>query len=122
MYNFISTLWAWKGTRQRRSKEAQEGITKPAIRRRGGVKHISGLIYKETRGVLKIFFGEWSSVMLLLILNYDVIYETLSHDRDFLRNSGSGASFLLLKKDDLLWARASLERDSILERKSREEK
>ncbi|XP_065011496.1 uncharacterized protein LOC135640718 [Musa acuminata AAA Group] len=30
------------------------GITKPAIRR-GGVKRISGLIYEETRGVLKIF-------------------------------------------------------------------
>jgi hypothetical protein len=33
------------------------GITKPAIRRlarRGGVKRISGLIYEETRGVLKV--------------------------------------------------------------------
>src|SRR5690349_1537607 len=32
--------------------------TKPAIRRlarRGGVKRISGLIYEETRGVLKVF-------------------------------------------------------------------
>jgi|SRR5579862_5303095 histone H3/H4 len=37
---------------------ALEGITKPAIRRlarRGGVKRISGLIYEETRGVLKVF-------------------------------------------------------------------
>jgi histone H4 len=35
-----------------------EGITKPAIRRiarRGGVKRISGLIYQETRGVMKVF-------------------------------------------------------------------
>ncbi|KAJ8649199.1 hypothetical protein MRB53_002222 [Persea americana] len=35
-----------------------QGIMKPAIRRlarRGGVKRISGLIYEETRGVLKIF-------------------------------------------------------------------
>ncbi|GBO28656.1 Histone H4 [Araneus ventricosus] len=35
-----------------------QGITKPAIRRlarRGGVKRISGLIYEEIRGVLKIF-------------------------------------------------------------------
>ncbi|XP_058081613.1 histone H4-like [Magnolia sinica] len=35
-----------------------QGITKPAIRRLarcGGVKRISGLIYEETRGVLKIF-------------------------------------------------------------------
>ena len=33
-------------------------MTKPAIRRlarRGGVKRISGLIYEETRGVLKSF-------------------------------------------------------------------
>ena len=35
-----------------------QGITKPAIRRlarRGGVKRISGLIYEETRTVLKTF-------------------------------------------------------------------
>jgi histone H4 len=35
-----------------------QGITKAAIRRlarRGGVKRISGLIYEETRGVLKVF-------------------------------------------------------------------
>ena len=35
-----------------------QGITKPAIRRlarRGGVKRISGLVYEETRGVLKMF-------------------------------------------------------------------
>ena len=41
-----------------------QGITKPAIRRlarRGGVKRISGLIYEETRGVLKIFLESKSS-------------------------------------------------------------
>ena len=35
-----------------------QAITKPAIRRlarRGGLKRISGLIYEETRGVLKVF-------------------------------------------------------------------
>ena len=35
-----------------------QGITNPAIRRlarRGGVKRISGLVYEETRGVLKVF-------------------------------------------------------------------
>ena len=35
-----------------------QGITKPAIRRlarRGGVKRISGMIYEEVRGVLKLF-------------------------------------------------------------------
>ena len=35
-----------------------QGVTKPAIRRlarRGGVKRISGLIYEETRAVLRVF-------------------------------------------------------------------
>ena len=35
-----------------------QGISKPAIRRlarRGGVKRISGLVYEETRDVLKVF-------------------------------------------------------------------
>nr|XP_051710177.1 histone H4 [Oryctolagus cuniculus] len=35
-----------------------QGITKPAIHRlawRGGVRRISGLIYEETRGLLKVF-------------------------------------------------------------------
>ena len=39
-------------------KNNLQSITKPAIRRlarRGGVKRISGLIYEETRGVLKTF-------------------------------------------------------------------
>jgi histone H4 len=45
-----------------------QGITKPAIRRlarRGGVKRISGLIYEETRGVLKIFLENVSRLTLL---------------------------------------------------------
>ena len=43
------------------------GITKPAIRRlarRGGVKRISGLIYEETRGVLKIFLENVSHIIV----------------------------------------------------------
>ncbi|XP_065755012.1 histone H4-like [Phocoena phocoena] len=39
-------------------RENIQGITKPAIHRVarcGGVKRISGLIYEETRGVLKVF-------------------------------------------------------------------
>merc|ERR1712150_30786 len=50
-----------KGSGQRHRKvlrETIQGITKPAIRRlarRGGVKRISGLIYEESRGVLKTF-------------------------------------------------------------------
>ena len=38
-----------------------QGITKPAIRRlarRGGVKRMSGLIYEETRSVLKRFLSD----------------------------------------------------------------
>lgn len=38
-----------------------QGITKPAIRRlarKGGVKRISGLVYEETRGVLKTFLTD----------------------------------------------------------------
>ena len=41
-----------------RFRDCIEGITKPSIRRlarRGGVKRISGLIYEETRSVLKVF-------------------------------------------------------------------
>ena len=44
-----------------------QGITKPAIRRlarRGGVKRISGLIYEETRGVLKIFLENVCALLL----------------------------------------------------------
>jgi len=50
-----------KGSAKRHRKVLRDniqGITKPAIRRlarRGGVKRISGLIYEETRGVLKVF-------------------------------------------------------------------
>ncbi len=50
-----------KGGAKRHQKVLRDnihGITKPAIRRmarRGGVKRISGLIYEEIRGVLKVF-------------------------------------------------------------------
>uniref|UniRef100_A0A1B0G9J8 Histone H4 n=1 Tax=Glossina morsitans morsitans TaxID=37546 RepID=A0A1B0G9J8_GLOMM len=50
-----------KGVAKRHRKVLRDniqGIKKPAIRRlarRGGVKRISGLIYEETRGVLKVF-------------------------------------------------------------------
>ncbi|KAI5932065.1 Histone H4 [Manis javanica] len=49
-----------KGRAKRHRKALRDntqGITKPAIRclaRRGGVKRISGFIYGETRGVLKV--------------------------------------------------------------------
>jgi histone H4 len=64
-----------------------QGITKPAIRRlarRGGVKRISGLIYEETRGVLKIFLESQSLVPFLSwscadILLSDVIRDSVTY-------------------------------------------
>ena len=50
-----------------------QGITKPAIRRlarRGGVKRISGLIYEETRGVLKIFLENVCRLCLVAFLTF----------------------------------------------------
>jgi histone H4 len=53
-----------KGAMKRHRKVLRDniqGITKPAIRRlarRGGVKRISGLIYEETRSVLKKFLQD----------------------------------------------------------------
>jgi histone H3/H4 len=50
-----------KGGAKRHAKVLRDniqGVTRPAIRRvarRGGVKRISGLIYEETRAVLKVF-------------------------------------------------------------------
>jgi histone H4 len=50
-----------KGANKRHRKvprDTVQGVTKPAIRRlarRGGVKRINGLVYEETRGVLKVF-------------------------------------------------------------------
>jgi len=48
-----------QGKRHRKvHRDNIQGITKPAIRRlarRAGVKRIDGLIYEETRGVLKVF-------------------------------------------------------------------
>jgi histone H4 len=50
-----------KGYAKRHRKVLRDtilGVTKPAIRRlarRGGVKRLSGCIYDETRGVLKVF-------------------------------------------------------------------
>ena len=59
--NVEGTEGLGKGGAKRHRKVLRDniqGITKPAIRRlarRGGVKRISGLIYEETRGVLKVF-------------------------------------------------------------------
>lgn len=62
------------------------GITKPAIRRlarRGGVKRISGLIYEETRGVLKIFLENVRRILLpfltLLTCSVQVIRDSVTY-------------------------------------------
>ncbi len=42
-------------------RDTIKGITKPAIRRlarRGGVKRISGMVYEETRGVLRVYLDK----------------------------------------------------------------
>mmetsp|Transcript_23787 Transcript_23787/g.54209 ORF Transcript_23787/g.54209 Transcript_23787/m.54209 type:complete len:104 (-) Transcript_23787:145-456(-) len=50
------------GKRHRKAlRDTIHSITKPAIRRlarRGGVKRISGLIYEETRGILKVYLED----------------------------------------------------------------
>ncbi|NXV67062.1 H4 protein, partial [Molothrus ater] len=54
-----------------------QGITKPAIRRlarRGGVKRISGLIYEETRGVLKVFLENVIRDARKTVTAMDVVY------------------------------------------------
>ena len=60
-----------------------QGITKPAIRRlarRGGVKRISGLIYEETRGVLKIFLESESYSCLLYAALYSCFVKDVIRD------------------------------------------
>jgi histone H4 len=55
-----------------------QGITKPAIRRlarRGGVKRISGLIYEETRGVLKVFLEN----VIRDAVTYTVSFQAVAH-------------------------------------------
>ena len=55
----VCCTYAYAAKRHRKVlRDNIQGITKPAIRRlarRGGVKRISGTIYEETRGVLKVF-------------------------------------------------------------------
>ena len=57
LHNHLPTCLALPCPR-RSSSAPSAPLQKPAIRRlarRGGVKRISGLIYEETRGVLKVF-------------------------------------------------------------------
>ena len=50
-----------KRTAKNRLRDNIQGVTKPAIRRlarRGGVKRLSGLVYEETRDVLRVFLTD----------------------------------------------------------------
>jgi hypothetical protein len=56
-----------------------QGITKPAIRRlarRGGVKRISGLIYEETRAVLKNFLEGVRTNPFCIVLVPDLLFRS----------------------------------------------
>ena len=67
-----------------------QGITKPAIRRlarRGGVKRISGLIYEETRGVLKIFLESAFSLPFLSLPVSALVLTPPSLHSDIIRDS-----------------------------------
>ncbi|XP_034209033.1 histone H4-like [Prunus dulcis] len=83
-----------------------QGITRPAIRRlacRGGVKRISGLIYEETRGVLKIFFENvirdavtyTEHARRKTVMAMDVVYALKRQGRTLYDFSGYG--FLIFK-------------------------
>ena len=69
-----------------------EGITKPAIRRlarRGGVKRISGLMYAETRDILKLFLEKvvkdavtyTQHARRKTVTTMDVLYSLKRHNR-----------------------------------------
>jgi histone H2A/histone H4 len=63
-------------------RDSIQGITKPAIRRlarRGGVKRISGLIYEECRGVLKIFLGKPLELLAKLTLTENIIRDAVTY-------------------------------------------
>ncbi|XP_028423018.1 histone H4-like isoform X2 [Perca flavescens] len=71
-------------------RDNTRGITKPVIgcfARRGGGKHISGLIYEETRGVLKVFLenmicdGVSEHAKRKTVSSEDVVYVTKRQGR-----------------------------------------
>ena len=73
-------------------RDTIQGVTKPAIRRlarRGGVKRINGLIYEETRGVLKLFLEKiirdtvtyTEHAKRKTVTSMDVIYALKRHGR-----------------------------------------
>jgi histone H4 len=96
---------AGKGGAKRHRKVLRDniqGITKPAIRRlarRGGVKRISGLVYEETRGVLKVFLEHvlrdaityTEHARRKTVTAMDVVYALKRQGRTLYGYDGSGA-------------------------------
>src|ERR1700710_1354645 len=91
-----------------------QGITKPAIRRlarRGGVKRISGLIYEETRGVLKSFLESvirdavtyTEHAKRKTVTSLDVVYALKRQGRKFI-SSRLSLQFLTILRNPL-WIR-----------------
>ena len=87
-----------------------QGITKPAIRRlarRGGVKRISGLIYEETRGVLKVFLENvirdavtyTEHAKRKTVTAMDVVYALKRQGRTQGRTPEIKKAYVTLKKD-----------------------
>ncbi|KAI2646438.1 Histone H2B [Labeo rohita] len=82
-----------------------QGITKPAIRRlarRGGVKRISGLIYEETRGVLKVFLENvirdavtyTEHAKRKTVTAMDVVYALKRQGRTFFKHGAVGGAII----------------------------
>ncbi|CAJ0749380.1 16326_t:CDS:2, partial [Entrophospora sp. SA101] len=80
-----------------------QGITKPAIRRlarRGGVKRISGLVYEETRGVLKVFLENdvvtyTENANRKTVMSLDVVYALKRQGHTLYANFRNYSRFLL---------------------------
>lgn len=93
-----------------------QGITKPAIRRlarRGGVKRISGLIYEETRGVLKVSYSRAGSGECQLTF----VYTLISLPEMFLcvyKCSGIDSNVLFVFFTRYFWKTSSVMRSLIL--------
>ncbi|XP_041484746.1 histone H4-like [Lytechinus variegatus] len=82
-----------------------QGITKPAIRRlarRGGVKRISGLIYEETRGVLKV-----SDTLISNLERKDSVNasDMRNYDNGGLPYSCEGISLMNIKPTLSMWVK-----------------
>jgi len=96
-----------KGRAKRHRKVLRDniqGITKPAIRRlarRGGVKRISGLIYEETGGVLKVFLENvirdavtyTEHAKRKTVTAMDVVYALKRHTQALIQNSTTQLTF-----------------------------